>query len=279
MKLDIIHFTRFILSGMIFSSCMKASTPLAPGNLSAFARSDYFTAKWSIVPHVDYYEIDVSTDNFATFIPGYQAFRVDTLSGYLSSDIRATKVTGLTPETNYQFRVRAIINHNASPNSSTARICTDPAQGSSTYVKNIADAYSLIKGTWYKYSSSATVPWYPFPDPNGISRDGISYCKEQRDKLTFNNDSTLTVWSPQGVISFSGTYKIDSAISIHGPPQYALVVRIPDYFNLDRFYKLNYYNHAYLNLAVDSTFMDLWLYSMGNGGQRDLIMSFKQYVR
>lgn len=282
----IVYFTRSICLVLIVASCSKNPVipAVAPSTLSAFAgSSNSFTAKWTIVSKVFYYELDVSSDNFVTFIPGYEALRVDTLSGF-SSDIRAIKVTGLKAETNYQFRVRSIGKNSdgrisTSPNSSTVSICTDPATGTSAYVKKIAEVYSLITGTWEKYSNSGSIPWYPWPEPNGMTADGSSYCKDQRDRITFNNDSTIVLQSPQGTTLFSGSYKIDTAISIHGPSQYALVVQIPGYFKKDPFYGVPSGDYAFLNLAEDTTFMSFWTYYMGGGGQRSLTTSSKSWVR
>jgi hypothetical protein len=280
-----VHFIRYLCFVFLFISCTK--DPLIPAippeTLSGFAKSNSFFAKWSRVPNVYYYELDVSSDNFRTFIPGYESLRVDTLDRYAVTDIRAINVTGLIPETSYQFRVRVIVKNkdgeiSTSPNSGTFSICTDPPTGTSNYVKDIAAAYSLITGTWKKYSNSATVPTYPTPEPNGITENGWSYCKDQREQITFNSDKTMTVRSPQGITLFSGTYKIDSAISIYGPPQYALVVKISDYFIQDPFYRMTYYDHAFLDLTTDNTLMTFWLYSMGTG-VRGVDLSFKRYVR
>ena len=275
----------YVWLATLFISCNKDPLipALPPETLSGFAKSNSFTAKWSRIPNVDYYQLDVSSDNFRTFVSGYESLRVDTLDHYAYTEIRAIQVTGLISETSYQFRVRAIVKNengelSTSPNSSTFSICTDPPTGTSNYVKNIADAYSLITGTWKKYSNSATVPIYPTPEPNGITEDGWSYCKDQREQITFNIDKTMTVRSPQGVTLFSGTYKIDSAISIYGPPEYALVVRISDYFIQDPFYGGHYSDFAFLDLTTDSTLMRFWTYFAGTGVRGYSFWS-KRYVR
>jgi hypothetical protein len=58
-----------------------------------------FTANWDLVAGATNYLLDVSTDNFNTFIPGHQAKSV--LATFSS-------VTGLTQGTTYQYRVRAV---------------------------------------------------------------------------------------------------------------------------------------------------------------------------
>ncbi|MBX2963040.1 MAG: fibronectin type III domain-containing protein [Cyclobacteriaceae bacterium] len=59
-----------------------------------------FTANWNEVTGATGYLLDVSTDNFATFVSGYNARSVATTS---------QSVTGLIQATQYQYRVRAIV--------------------------------------------------------------------------------------------------------------------------------------------------------------------------
>jgi hypothetical protein len=127
----VVHFIRYLCLLILVISCTKQQPPAPPETLSAYAESNYFTAKWNRVPHVSYYELDVSSDNFITFIPGYESLRVDTLPALSYSDIRAIKVANLMPETGYQFRVRSIIDKTTSPNSSTFSTCTGPPAGTS----------------------------------------------------------------------------------------------------------------------------------------------------
>jgi hypothetical protein len=97
-------------------------------------------------------------------------------------------------------------------------------------------------------------------------------------QIIFNSDRTVKALTPQGVTFFSVTYEIDSAISIYGPPNYALVVKIPNYTVKDPVYTLTPSGQAFLNLTTDNTFMTLWKYSM-TGGQRDLRFEYASYVR
>ncbi|MCX2742378.1 gliding motility-associated C-terminal domain-containing protein [Mangrovivirga sp. M17] len=57
------------------------------------------TVSWNSVTSASSYELDISTDNFTTFIPGYDGF---------STDQTTEVINGLTPGTNYQVRVRAV---------------------------------------------------------------------------------------------------------------------------------------------------------------------------
>jgi len=279
MKYRAVHFIRYLCVLILVTSCTKKQHPTPPETLSAFGGSNYFTAKWSLAGYVTHFELDVSSDNFITFIPGYESLRVETLPPNAASNIRAVNVTNLMPETVYQFRVRSVIDKTRSSNSSTFSICTGPLRGTSNYVKNITDAYSLITGTWKKYSKSWTFPMYPVPEPNGMTVDGLSYCRDQRQQITFNIDGTVKAQTPQGVTFFSGTYIIDSAISILGPPNYALVVKIPNYFIQDPVLTLMPSGQSFLNLTTDGTFMDFWVYSITGGGLRNITSSDISYVR
>lgn len=92
--------------------------PQAPVALSASAiTADGFAANWSAVPGALGYYLDVSTNNFASYLTGYENF--------LLSGVTKT-ITGLTPGTAYQYRVRAYNTTGSSPNSETIATITIP---------------------------------------------------------------------------------------------------------------------------------------------------------
>ncbi len=67
-----------------------------------------FTARWRSVPQAIGYQLDVSTDNFQSFLKGYQSkFETDTIDN----------VTGAPPGTALQYRVRSFNQYTASLNS------------------------------------------------------------------------------------------------------------------------------------------------------------------
>lgn len=82
-----------------------------------------FTANWTAVAGSVNYFLDVSTDNFATFVSG---FSNQTVSGL------TTPVTTLTPGTTYQYRVRASNASGASVNSNVISALTVSATPSPT---------------------------------------------------------------------------------------------------------------------------------------------------
>ncbi|MEM1405298.1 MAG: T9SS type A sorting domain-containing protein [Bacteroidota bacterium] len=67
-----------------------------PANVS----SSGFTANWNVVSGATSYLLDVSNDNFETYISGYEAREVF---------INAETISGLEQGTSYQFRVRSVI--------------------------------------------------------------------------------------------------------------------------------------------------------------------------
>ncbi|TDO98371.1 T9SS sorting signal type C domain-containing protein [Flavobacterium sp. 245] len=94
------------------------TTPATPTtNVSTTITCAQFTANWNSVPGATSYIIDVSTVNtFATFVAGYNALNVGNV---LTKDI-----TGLSPSTNYYYRVRAVNNCRAGANSSVRTTTT-----------------------------------------------------------------------------------------------------------------------------------------------------------
>ncbi len=94
------------------SNSVTVTTLLVPptANAATITTSTGFTANWSVVTGATSYELDVSTDNFVSYVAGYQAKSVSILS-----DI----VTGLTSGSSYQYRVRAVSGAGPSASSNT----------------------------------------------------------------------------------------------------------------------------------------------------------------
>jgi hypothetical protein len=72
-----------------------------------------FEATWDIVPYAQGYLVDVTTDNFSSFVGGYEDRLVNSNS---------IKVEGLTPDMKYQWRVRTKQDVRSSINSDTIRV-------------------------------------------------------------------------------------------------------------------------------------------------------------
>lgn len=87
------------------------------GVSASAAQQTSFTANWSDVGASTYY-LDVSSDNFTTYVTGYKNFNAgNTLSAVVS---------GLTPGTTYQYRVRSSDGTGSSGNSATIATNTLP---------------------------------------------------------------------------------------------------------------------------------------------------------
>ncbi|MBL7852450.1 MAG: fibronectin type III domain-containing protein [Cyclobacteriaceae bacterium] len=91
-------------------------TPVA--NAANPVMHTYFQANWSASVGATWYLLDVSADGFATLLPGYGALLVVGTS---------KDILGLSPSTQYQYRVRAVGSSGESPNSSVITVLTLPA--------------------------------------------------------------------------------------------------------------------------------------------------------
>jgi phosphodiesterase/alkaline phosphatase D-like protein len=78
-----------------------------------------FTANWNSLGVAAGYRLDVATDpGFVNYVPGYQNLDV--------GNVTNRNVSGLTPNTNYYYRVRAYNGNGTSPNSNVIKVKTKP---------------------------------------------------------------------------------------------------------------------------------------------------------
>ncbi|HZY82188.1 MAG TPA: fibronectin type III domain-containing protein [Cyclobacteriaceae bacterium] len=104
------------LPSNVISVSTTIPAPSAPGATAATAVSSTgFTANWNTVATATSYQLDVSPDNFATFVTGYDSKSVST-----TSEI----ITGLTPGVLYRYRVRAVNAGGSSSNSNVIQATT-----------------------------------------------------------------------------------------------------------------------------------------------------------
>ena len=98
-----------------------SSAPIATAATAITTTS--FTANWGSVTGATGYRLDVSTDNFSTFVGGFNNLAVASTS---------QSVTGLTPGTVYSYRVRAESGAGTSGNSNVINTITLPAAPAAT---------------------------------------------------------------------------------------------------------------------------------------------------
>jgi uncharacterized delta-60 repeat protein len=97
----------------IYGSVPSVPTPNSPSQIT----NTSFQLDWASILGVSQYEVDISSNNFVTFISGYKNYLVSGTSLIISN---------LNPGTKYQCRVRALNEQGASPNSITINTITLP---------------------------------------------------------------------------------------------------------------------------------------------------------
>lgn len=129
---------------------INVATPIV-SDASDFTASS-FIANWSSVQGATGYQLDVSTDNFETFLTGYNSKSVTS---------NAVTITDLASNATYQYRVRAVNGFNISLNSNKATALTLPpspealAASEVTGISLKANWSSVIGATGYRLDVSA----------------------------------------------------------------------------------------------------------------------------
>ena len=108
------------ISGNSTLISVTTSTAIAApvANAATVITATGFTANWLVVSGATGYRLDVSGDNFATFVTGFSDKAITTVN-----DV----VTGLTAATAYKYRVRAVNANGTSVNSNVIDVTTSAA--------------------------------------------------------------------------------------------------------------------------------------------------------
>jgi hypothetical protein len=90
------------------------ATPVV--NAATEVRTNDFRITWTAITGASGYQVDVSSDNFSSFVSGFQNKSL----GQVTQEL----ITGLSPFTDYQFIIRAVNGGGVSPNSNIGTVKT-----------------------------------------------------------------------------------------------------------------------------------------------------------
>jgi Fibronectin type III domain len=128
-------------------------------NVATAVTESSASISWTAETGASNYELDVSTDNFTTFIGIYNS--------HLTGNVTASAITGLSPSTIYDVRVRTVNAAGQSANSNIRSFLTTPAAPTGLVVSSVT-------------SSGFTLGWNADPGATGFFYD-----------LSTNNFSSL----------------------------------------------------------------------------------------
>ncbi len=151
----------FDVRNYTFNTGIETSAPTVPGNVNATVVSGtQVILNWS-----------ASSDN--TGVRGYGIYRNGTLIATVDKNTLSYSDTGLTPSTNYSYRVDAFdgsANHSAQ---STASSVTTPSSGTYTFT-TIADSYVAADFATTNYGLSGTLRADASPDYRSYLRFNVN---------------------------------------------------------------------------------------------------------
>jgi uncharacterized protein (TIGR02145 family) len=179
-------FEAYVNGGWFTLSCPAgcvppaAPTAIAAGNVGCSS----FTANWNSSPGAVNYYIDVSADNFNTFVSGY--------NNIYAGNVTSFNVAGLNPNTSYYYRVRAatgcISGNSNGITAVTLSVPSAPTAGTITSTgSSILWVWNTVSGaTGYKFNTSNNY--------SGATDNGMSTSYSQTG-LTCNTSYSLYVWA------------------------------------------------------------------------------------
>jgi hypothetical protein len=158
------------------------TVPVAPvANTALNIRANSFTANWAAsTSGASGYYLDVSTDNFATYLPGYQNRNVGNVS--------SCSLSGLNRNTTYYYRIRAYNNGGSSINSNTISFTTLPLNN--FLIEQVGGGSIGTQMAGQSFGIKIT------------ARDATNtIVTDYNDNATLTTNSTLTAGSPTGNFS------------------------------------------------------------------------------
>jgi hypothetical protein len=155
------------------------SLPSAPiANAATNVAIVGFTANWSAVPNVNSYQLDISTDNFTTFVSGYDG---KSLSAVFTSEV----VTGLSAGTPYKYRVRSVSVDGVSLNSNTTDVTTLSKQNQTIVFSALSE--KTFGDVAFELAAAATsgldVEFAPVTDHTTISGSMVTIVRAGKAKI------------------------------------------------------------------------------------------------
>lgn len=186
-----------------YSLALSFTTVVAPpaapvANPATGITSTGFVASWSSVSGATEYRLDVSNDNFVTFVSGYENLLIVGIS---------QNVTGLASNTAYSFRVRAGNVGGSSPNSSVINVTTLPPPPAAP---NALTASNITQ-------SGFTANWDAVAGTTGYQLD-ISSDNFTTFIAGYNSFSTTSISHAVGGLSAATLYQYRvRAVNVAGP--------------------------------------------------------------
>ncbi len=139
---------------------VNAPTVTPTANAGTNAQCTQITANWTAAANATGYYLDVSTDNFTTFVAGYNNLNVNNVTTY--------NVTGLTAGTTYYYRVRAYNTCGTSSNSGTITYATLPgAPAVPGAISGLAFQCPNVAGQIYSITNVPNATTYTWVVPTG----------------------------------------------------------------------------------------------------------------
>lgn len=175
-------------SVVVIKSFSKCNHPGTTISAATTVTSNSFVASWADVPGSISYRLDVSTDNFNTFVSGYNA-------KVITAPALTTTVTGLAQATTYQYRVRAVAS------------CTS-VESNTISVKTLATP-PTAQPTNLLFSSVSSSGYTAFFTAPATAPTGYLVVRKVASSPTFVpvNNTTYTVGQTvgDGVVAYMGT--------------------------------------------------------------------------